>query len=375
MSSSQTFATSGVSDDILRVDKLYATPTSTRASGFPGPAHEHAQAVLEVLWHHFKRHLPFVSHLRFHMRLSGLAQAAVRGTTKIEPNPPSYYQLSNTDLSDLVHGLEMQASARLCLRPLSKGGLHLHYTAASATAPHSLSSSRAIPYSVYKASAARSTFLFGNGRRNMNWYGIGGWASRNRWMGDQPRPFQSSRPSSRRSSSSKKDRRLLFMPRHAAAPAYRHLVYGSPAAAAPDVPRRVRLVYWARRTPAANRGHVCDDTRGYSLPLEAGTRKRVAAHIPEHARSPEEHTTNIAHAVADLAACWGTRAPGYFPRLLLLTRRCALGQHSRVLKDWMGHQLPDSLSIGSDGTGAKAGIWDRDGFPMSDVYGATRVKA
>ncbi|KAH9036531.1 hypothetical protein EDB85DRAFT_761892 [Lactarius pseudohatsudake] len=81
---------------------------------------------------------------------------------------------------------------------------------------------------------------------------------------------ESSRPSSRRSSSSRKNRRLLFMVCHAATPAHRRLVYGSPAAA-PDVPRRVCLVYRARRSSPVS---MRRQSRGYSLPLEAGPEAR-----------------------------------------------------------------------------------------------------
>lgn len=63
MSSSPTFA-SGISDDLL--DKLYSTPTSTGAPGFPGPTHESTQAVLEVLRHDLKSHAPFFNRLKFH---------------------------------------------------------------------------------------------------------------------------------------------------------------------------------------------------------------------------------------------------------------------------------------------------------------------
>ena len=63
MSSYPTFA-SGVSDDLL--DKLFSIPTSPGTLGLPGPTHESTQAVLEVLQHDFKRHSPFLNHLKFH---------------------------------------------------------------------------------------------------------------------------------------------------------------------------------------------------------------------------------------------------------------------------------------------------------------------
>ena len=64
MSSSSTFV-SGVSDDLL--DKLYSIPTLTgAAAGLPGQTHESSQAVLEALLHDFKRHSPFLNHLKFH---------------------------------------------------------------------------------------------------------------------------------------------------------------------------------------------------------------------------------------------------------------------------------------------------------------------
>ncbi|KAH9052784.1 hypothetical protein EDB87DRAFT_344706 [Lactarius vividus] len=49
--------------------------------------------------------------------------------------------------------------------------------------------------------------------------------------------------------------------------------------------------------------------------VPAGGRRpeeRVATHRPVRVRFPEEHTTKIARAFADCAACWGTRRRGTF---------------------------------------------------------------
>ena len=63
MSASSTFA-SGISDELL--DKLYSTPILTGTPWFSGQTRESTQAVLEVLRRDFKRHSPFVNHLKFH---------------------------------------------------------------------------------------------------------------------------------------------------------------------------------------------------------------------------------------------------------------------------------------------------------------------
>jgi hypothetical protein len=63
MSPPHTFV-SEVSDDVL--DRFYSIPNSIGAPFLPGPTHESALALLEVLRHDFRNHHTYVNDLGFH---------------------------------------------------------------------------------------------------------------------------------------------------------------------------------------------------------------------------------------------------------------------------------------------------------------------
>ncbi|KAH9170248.1 hypothetical protein EDB89DRAFT_2072228 [Lactarius sanguifluus] len=172
MSSSQTFASrrSSESTSYMRLPHRLVPlafqdwPTST------------PRLFLRFLRHHFKRHLPFVSHLWFHKRLSQSA-----GPPKLSP---SRHPTTNsaTDLSELVHGLEIAgfgtSSSASALEKRPTFALHRRICDDPAFTVE-LPSYPSLQFAaIYKG--VGSTISFGSGWRNVIWYGIGGWASRDR---------------------------------------------------------------------------------------------------------------------------------------------------------------------------------------------------
>ncbi len=99
-------------------------------------------------------------------------------------------------------------------------------------------------------------------------------------------------------------------------------------------------------------------------------------------RFPDEHAPKIARALADFAARWGTRAPGYFSAFAAAGEKVRTGVASALEGI---ERLDGTLFVRIAGLtfdrlgwvdeGEKAGLWDRDGVPMLDVYNARKGAA
>jgi len=99
-------------------------------------------------------------------------------------------------------------------------------------------------------------------------------------------------------------------------------------------------------------------------------------------RFPDEHAPKIARALADFAARWGTRALGYFSAFAAAGEKVRTGVASALEGI---ERLDGTLFVRIAGLtfdrlgwvdeGEKAGLWDRDGVPMLDVYNARKGAA
>lgn len=118
-------------------------------------------------------------------------------------------------------------------------------------------------------------------------------------------------------------------------------------------------------------------------PARAGTDAKCTQ-APENAwprviqsavRFPDEHGPKIARALADFAARWGTRAPGYFSTFAA----AAAGEKEENGPGLEGIERLDGTlfvrvagltfdRLGWVGEGEKVGSWDWDGFPMLELY-------
>ena len=95
--------------------------------------------------------------------------------------------------------------------------------------------------------------------------------------------------------------------------------------------------------------------------------------IQSAVRFPDEHGPKIARALADFAARWGTRAPGYFSAFA-----AAAGEEKNGLGLEGIERLDGTLFVRVAGLtfdrlgwvaeGEKVGSWDWDGFPMLELY-------
>ncbi|KAF8259805.1 hypothetical protein EI94DRAFT_1706802 [Lactarius quietus] len=332
----------------------------------------------------------------------GLAQAAVHGTDQTELIPPSYFTKPETDttsadLSDSMRHLEISGSStsQFASAPEKRPTFAFHRRILDDPAfTVELPSSAVLHYETVVKTAGSAIhdlvrgwteeWLAGVGTRadaevrlkgmveevvwgNVIWYVIGGWASR----GTEGRGFNADFFVAHLVTSA------AFLPKIVLKDESSSASCDSSTTGLSFASRLLLLqtylsvsttmyIMRGRHTLPIVEFYAATDAQVSAAPGSAWARV-----IQSAIQFPDEHGPKIARALADFAARWGTRAPGYFS---------AAGEEGGCTGAPLEgiERLDGTLFVrvagltfdrlGWVGEGEKAGLWDWDGFPMLEFY-------